>query len=124
EKDVKIWGTTQDLEKVQNNVLDKLMEKTEEEELFRDENVTLRQLGKKQKRALGQGVLRGFGNQLTLEEKTFPFSDLEGADILKGGSALVFTYQNIHYELYGNGVCMQKYAYLYEKKKTNRKAHS
>ena len=84
-------------------------------EFFSDSNVTLCSTDEFfQKTPLASGTLLSDAEHLALADFSFPYSELEGLEVLNGGSTLVFTHKGEHYLLATNGGNLAKYLYLYE----------
>ena len=90
-------------------------ERFEKGEFFEDANVSLFSTDEAfQKTLLANGVLQSSFDRLTLEGHSFPFSEMDGLEVLSGGSSLVFTRKGEHYLLSTDGGNLAKYLYLFE----------
>ena len=90
-------------------------ERFERGEFFSDPNVTLSATDEVfHKTPLASGTLLSDAKALSLADRSFPFSELDGLEVLAGGSTLVFTRKGEHYLLSTEGGNLAKYLYLYE----------
>lgn len=67
-----------------------------------------------QKTPLVSGKLTSSAEGLALGEQRFPFSEMDGLEVLAGGSSLVFTRKGEHFLLATDHGNLAKYLYLYE----------
>ncbi|MBQ7172579.1 MAG: 1-acyl-sn-glycerol-3-phosphate acyltransferase [Clostridia bacterium] len=67
-----------------------------------------------QKTPLGTGTLASSAEGLSFGERSFPFSEMEGLEVLAGGASLVFSSKGEHFLLTTDGGNLAKYLYLYE----------
>lgn len=84
--------------------------------IFSDQSVTLYSLGKAHSRKeMLKADLKCTDKGLEIGDKTFEFDRLEGGDILVGGSSFVFGYDGVHYELFKENACLNKYCLCYKR---------
>ena len=90
-------------------------ERFENGKFFSDPDVTLCSTNEAfQKTPLASGTLSSDAEKLSIADRAFPYSELEGLEVLNGGSTLVFTHKGEHYLLSTSGGNLAKYLYLYE----------
>ena len=103
-------STVQDWEKLQLEVYRELFEQGR---FFSDEDVQLFETGEDfRKTPLLTGRLYSSADALSIGEYRFDFSGIAKMEILRGGSALVFTVGGVHYMLQKEGACLNKYLSL------------
>lgn len=90
-------------------------ERFDKGEFFSDNDVTLSSTDEVfRKTPLASGTLESDAEKLAINDFSFPFAELEGLEVLAGGSTLVFTHKGKHYLLATDGGNLAKYLYLYE----------
>ena len=110
-------GTPADWEELEQKTY---AERFDRGEFFNDANVTLSSTDETfQKTPLASGTLESNAEKLSIADFSFPFCELEGLEVLAGGSTLVFTHKGKHYLIATDGDNLAKYLYLYEWGKEN-----
>lgn len=96
----------------------------EQGQFFSDEGVTLFATDENFKRTpLVSGTLAGDAEKLSIAPLSFPYHELEGLEVLSGGSSLVFSRKGEHFLLSTDGGNLAKYLYLYEWGKKEKPAN-